>query len=66
MAILTWGVKRDMASISWKAPFVTRWVSLEPARRSKGKEFAEALPMPAIAWSTWTGLALDIQYQITH
>jgi len=60
MAILTWGVKREMASISWKAPLVTRWVSLEPARRSKGKAFAEALPMPAIAWSTSKRLALNL------
>ena len=34
-----------MASSSWKAPRETRFVSEEPARRSRGKALTFALPI---------------------
>lgn len=44
-ANLVCGVRKEMASISWKEPFVTLEISAEPARTINGKLFAVALPI---------------------
>jgi hypothetical protein len=44
-ADLVWGVRRDMASISWNAPLVARSVSDEPPRKRVGKALAAEFPI---------------------
>lgn len=43
-ASLVWGVRREMASSSWKAPLEMRWVSAEPPRRRRGNALMLELP----------------------
>ena len=41
MAYLVCGVRKEMASSSWKAPFPTKLVSHEPAINRAGKALTE-------------------------
>ena len=59
-ARFVWGVRREMASSSWKAPRAVRWDSEEPARRRRGKALAWELPIWRIVVSVEQSLYLKM------